>query len=214
MNDVVIRPLRFTADVDAMRAFLEALGLRSRIESERGGWVDMLTGHGMVALHDAASSSTGGQPGQTTVSFEADKIDELKDRLEQAGFADATIFDEAYGRVLSVTGPNAVVIWVDERSEDMYGYKLHDANPDARWSVTPYLTGADETAWRRFFQAIRADATVLFGPAEGVFTVRLDLTTTEDLDEVRSRLGDLRVTRSEAGLEITDPDGQLVVVHG
>ena len=48
MNDVVIRPLRFTADVGAMRAFLEALGLRSRIESERGGWVDMLTGRGMV----------------------------------------------------------------------------------------------------------------------------------------------------------------------
>ena len=57
MNDVVIRPLRFTADVEAMRAFLETLGLRSRIESERGGWVDMLAGRGMVALHDAASSS-------------------------------------------------------------------------------------------------------------------------------------------------------------
>ncbi|MGW7679845.1 VOC family protein [Kribbella sp. NPDC054772] len=214
MNDVVIRPLRFTADVDAMQVFLETLGLRSRIESERGGWVDMLTGRGMVALHDAASSSTGGQPGQTTLSFEADEIDQLRDRLEQAGFEDATVFDEAYGRVLSVTGPDAAVIWVDERSEDLYGYKFHDASPDARWSVTPYLTGADETAWRTFFQAVGTDATALFGSAEGAFTVRLDLTTTEDLDEVRSRLGDLQVTRTEAGLEITDPDGRLVVVHG
>ena len=68
------------------------------IESERGGWVDMLTGSGMVALHDAASSSTGGRPGQTTLSFEADAIDELEDRLEQTGFVDATVFDEAYGR--------------------------------------------------------------------------------------------------------------------
>ena len=58
MNDVQIRPLRFTADVEAMRAFLETLGLRSRIESERGGWVDMLTGRGMVALHDAAKTFT------------------------------------------------------------------------------------------------------------------------------------------------------------
>lgn len=215
MNDpknAVIRPLRFTSDVDAMRVFLEALGLRSRIESERGGWVDMLTGRGMVALHDAASSSTGGQPGQTTLSFEADKIDELRDRLEQVGFVDATVFDEAYGRVLSVTGPDAVVIWVDERSEDLYGYKVHDARPDDRWSVTPYLTGAEEPAWRRFLEGV--GATVRFGPDAGEFAVRLDLSTTEDLDEVQGRLDKYQVTRTAAGLEIVDPDGQLVVVHG
>ncbi|RZT26502.1 hypothetical protein EV649_0247 [Kribbella sp. VKM Ac-2569] len=211
MNDVVIRPLRFTADVEAMRAFLETLGLRSRIESERGGWVDMLTGRGMVALHDAASSSTGGQPGQTTLSFEADKVDELKDRLEQVGFVDATVFDEAYGRVLSVSGPEGVVIWVDERTDDLYGYKLHDAAPDGRWSVTPYLTGADEAPWRRFLGALGVQTAVRFGPAAGDFAVRLDLTTTEDLDDVQARVGG---SRTEAGLEIQDPDGQLVVVHG
>ncbi|NIK60321.1 VOC family protein [Kribbella shirazensis] len=210
MNDVVIRPLRFTADVEAMRAFLETLGLRSRIESERGGWVDMVTGDGMVALHDAASSSTGGQPGQTSLSFEADKLDEVKDRLEQAGFTDATVFDEAYGRVLSVTGPDDVVIWIDERTEDLYGYKLHDANPDERWSVTPYLTGADEDAWRGFLAALQVGTTVRFGPGPA-FGVRLDLTTTEDLDEVAGRV---QAARSASGLEITDPDGQLVVVHG
>jgi hypothetical protein len=121
MNEVVIRPLRFTAHVGAMRAFLETLGLRSRIESERGGWVDMVTGRGMVALHDAASSSTGGRPGQTSLSFEADDIDELKNRLEKAGYADTAVWDEAYGRVLSVTGPDGVQIWIDERSEDLYG---------------------------------------------------------------------------------------------
>jgi len=214
MNDVQIRPLRFTADVEAMRGFLETLGLRSRIESERGGWVDMLTGRGMVALHDAASSSTGGQPGQTNLSFEADKIDDLKDRLEQAGFSDATVFDEAYGRVLSVTAPGEVVIWVDERSEDLYGYKLHDASPDDRWSVTPYLTGADEAAWLGFLEAIGSGPSVRFGPADAEFAVRLELTTTEDLDDVRGRLGGLQVTRTDAGLEIVDPDGQLVVVRG
>jgi hypothetical protein len=214
MNDrenVVIRPLRFTADVAAMRAFLETLGLRSRIESERGGWVDMLTGHGMVALHDAASSSTGGQPGQTNLSFEADELDVLKDRLEQVGFVDATVFDEAYGRVLSVSGPEGVVIWVDERSDDLYGYKLHDASPDDRWSVTPYLTGADEAPWQRLLGALGVQTAVRFGPTDGDFAVRLDLTTTEDLADVQARVGG---TQTESGLEILDPDGQLVVVHG
>ncbi|MEU4193720.1 VOC family protein [Kribbella sp. NPDC026611] len=214
MNDVVLRPLRFTDDVAGMRVFLERLGLRARIESERGGWVDMVAGGGgMVALHDAASSSTGGRPGQTNLSFEADKIDELKDRLQEIGFVDATVFDEAYGRVLSVTAPDGVVIWVDERSDDLYGYKLHDASPDDRWSVTPYLTGMEEAGWRRFLRGLRADAAVRFGPSDEPFAVRLELTTTEDLDEVARRLDGLQVTRTATGLEITDPDGQLVVVH-
>jgi PAS domain-containing protein len=213
MNDVVIRPLRFTADVGAMQAFLETLGLRSRLESERGGWVDMLAGRGMVALHDAASSSTGGQAGQTTLSFEADTIDELKDRLDQVGFVDATVFDEAYGRVLSVTAPDGVVIWIDERADDLYGYKLHDAPPDERWTVTPYLTGAEEPSWRRFLDGLGVPMSVSFGPADGEFAVRLDLTTTEDLDEVQSRLTGSQVTRTDSGLEVVDPDGQLVVVH-
>lgn len=211
LENAVIRPLQFTADVEAMRAFLETLGLRSRIESERGGWVDMLTGRGMVALHDAASSSTGGRPGQTTLSFEADKLDELKERLEQVGFVDATVFDEAYGRVLSVSGPEGVVIWVDERTDDLYGYKLHDASPDDRWSVTPYLTGADEAPWKRFLGALGVQTTVHFGPVDGDFAVRLDLTTTEDLADVQARVGG---SRTESGLEIQDPDGQLVVVRG
>ncbi|HWD82524.1 MAG TPA: VOC family protein [Kribbella sp.] len=210
MSSVVIRPLRFTDDVDAMRGFLEALGLRSRIESERGGWVDMVTGNGMVALHEAADSSTGGKAGQTSLSFEADRIDELVEPLERAGFGDATIFDEAYGRVLSVTAPDGVEIWVDERAEDLYGYKLHTANPDERWSVTPFLTGADEPAWQRFLTALGVAPTVRFGPG-AEFAVRLDLTTTEDLDEVQNRV---HGTRTDAGLEITDPDGQPVVVHG
>ncbi|NUR99063.1 MAG: VOC family protein [Kribbellaceae bacterium] len=209
MSGVLIRPLRFTDDVDAMRAFLEALGLRSRIESERGGWVDMVTGNGMVALHDAASSSTGGKAGQTSLSFEADTIDDLLEPLEQAGFGDATVFDEAYGRVLSVTAPDGVVIWIDERTEDLYGYKLHAANPDERWSVTPYLTGADEPAWRRFLTALGVTPTVRFGPG-AEFGVRLDLTTTEDLDDVQARVPGIR---SEDALQLTDPDGELVVVH-
>jgi hypothetical protein len=214
MNDVLIRPLRFTADVDAMRAFLEALGLRSRIESERGGWVDMLTGRGMVALHDAAGSAMGGRPGQTSLTFEADEIDELKNRTEEAGFADATIWDEAYGRVLSITGPGGVELWIDERSKDLYGYKLHESRPDDRWSVTPYLTGVDPAAWLQVLELLGADATLRFGPADAEYAVRLDLSTTEDLDDVRRRLSGHQVTQTVKGLEIVDPDGQLVVVHG
>ncbi|HET6296954.1 MAG TPA: VOC family protein [Kribbella sp.] len=215
MNDVVIRPLRFSADVPAMRAFLETLGLRSRIESERGGWVDMVAGNGMVALHDAASSSTGAKAGDTTLSFEADDIDELKERLFAAGYPDVTIWDEAYGRVLSVTAADETVIWIDERNDDLYGYTLHDAHADTRWSVTPHLTGADQASWQRFLEILGGDYLVDYGPREAEFAVRLDLRTTESLAEVRARLTatGYEPQPDEAGLTLTDPDGQTVKVQ-
>jgi len=211
MSDVVIRPLRFTDRVAEMRAFLETLGLQARIESEQGGWVDMLAGDGMVALHSAATSSSGGKPGQTSLSFEAEDVDELKDRFERAGFPDGAIWDEAYGRVLKVSGPDGAHIWIDERSDDLYGYKLNETRPDERWSVTPQLDGAEEKAWRGFLAVVGLDSLARFGSG-----IRLDLTTSEDLDDVRRRLAEAgyQVTRAGDTLEITDPDGEPVVVHG
>ncbi len=212
MSDVVIRPLRFTAEVAAMQAFLEKLGLRPRIESERGGWAVLVAGRGQVALHDAATSDTGGQAGQTRLSFEADDIDELKEKLESAGYDDATTWDEAFGRVLSVTGPDATKLWIDERTKDLYGYKQLDSRPDERWSVTPFLTVADQPAWERLFDVLGIEQSVYF-EAGVELTVRLDLSTTEDLDDVMRRIGE-QATRTAEGLEVVDPDGQLVVVHG
>lgn len=212
MSDVVVRPLRFTDQVAEMRAFLETLGLQARIETARSSdWVDMLAGRGMVALHSAASSSTGGQPGQTSLSFEAEDVDRLKEQFEQAGYADAVIWDEAYGRVLRVAGPDGVHIHIDERSDDLYGYKLNETRPDERWLVTPQLDQQEEAAWRGFLAVVGLDSLARFGDG-----IRLDLTTSEDLDDVLGRLtaAGHEVSRVDGGLRITDPDGQLVVVHG
>ncbi|MFB6722596.1 VOC family protein [Kribbella sp. NPDC056345] len=212
MNDVVIRPLRFTDQVAEMRAFLETLGLQARIESARSSdWVDMLAGRGMVALHSAASSSTGGKPGQTDLSFEAEDVDRLKEKFEQAGYADAVIWDEAYGRVLRVAGPDGVHIHIDERSDDLYGYKLNETRPDERWLVTPQLDRTEESAWRGFLEVVGLDALARFGDG-----VRLELTTSEDLAAVHSRLAaaGYQAVQVADTIEITDPDGQTVVVHG
>jgi hypothetical protein len=215
MNDVVIRPLRFSADVDAMQAFLEMLGLQARIESERGGWTVLLAGRGSISLHDAATSDTGGQPGQTSLTFEAEDIDELKDTLENAGYDDATIWDEAFGRVLSATAPDGTKLWIDERSKDLYGYKVRETRPDERWSVTPGLLGVDQATWDRILDVLGTDQRVYYG-AGAEYAVRLGLSTTEELGDVQQRLvaAGYESTRTEAGLEIVDPDGQLVVVHG
>ena len=95
-GNVVVRPVRFSADVARMQQFLENIGLRPRIEAQRGGWVDLIADSGMVALHDAATSAMGAKPGHTCLSFEANDIDALATQLRDAGVPDVTVFDEAY----------------------------------------------------------------------------------------------------------------------
>lgn len=237
-SQVILRPLRFTADVPAMRTFLETLGLRSRIESERGGWVDMVAGRGMTALHDSASSATCGRPGETRLSFEADDLADLSARLRDAGYDDATVWDEAYGRVLSVTAADATTIWIDERSNDLYGYRRHDARPDERWSVTPLLQVGDQPGWKAFFGVLGGDIPDLidYGPSGGggpvagadpvagdpvagadrtaSFGVQLAFRTAEPLAEVERRLvgAGCDPARDGAWLIVVDPDGRPVTV--
>jgi hypothetical protein len=214
MNDarIIVRPLRFTADVDAMRAFLEALGLRTRIESERGGWADLVAGAGMVALHDAKSSDTGGQPGETRLSFEAADLDPLAKALQGAGFSDATVWDESYGRVLSVTDPLGDQVWVDEYNDDTYGFRANDPPRDPRLSVLPVRFADPAGPVGPFLEALglqprsvgnnehwrvweghaglvalhtpSADNGIVDGPA----AVRLSFETAEPLEEVAQRL--------------------------
>jgi hypothetical protein len=120
-----VRPVRFTNDVAAMRRFLEALGLTPRIASTGGGWVDFtIDTTGMAALHPAPGTVTPYQAGQTALSFEADEpLEPLRDRLAAAGFADAHIVDEAYGRTLFVTDPDGVWVAIDGRQTDLHGYE-------------------------------------------------------------------------------------------
>jgi hypothetical protein len=135
---LVVRPVRFTSDVPAMQAFLETLGLAARIESESGGWVDLVAGAGMVALHGAATSDTGVLPGQTRLSFEADDLDALAAALIDAGHDDAHVVDESDGRLLVVTDPDGEQLIVDGASDDLYGYRAHlDRRPDERLTVVP-----------------------------------------------------------------------------
>jgi hypothetical protein len=138
MSDLVVRPVRFTDNVEHMRRFLEALGLRPRVEAAGGGWVDLVAGAGMVALHSAKDSERQAPSGLTSLSFEAVDIDVLANRLESAGVADVVVYDEAYGRVLTCRDPLGDQIAVDERSADPYGYRVHEpTGVRPGWRVMP-----------------------------------------------------------------------------
>lgn len=122
-RDVVLRPLRFTADVPGWTAFARSLGLTPRIESLRGGWADLVAGGGgMLALHEATSSDTRQPAGRTTLSFECDDGTALVRRLRAAGYQ-ATLYDESYGRVVVVQAPDGTIVQGDERTDDLHGYR-------------------------------------------------------------------------------------------
>lgn len=126
MSDIVVRPVRFTDDLGGMQAFMLALGLRPRLESDTGGWVDMVAGGGMVALHSAKDAVRHVPSGFTSLSFEADDIGAVARRLEAAGVREVSVYDEAYGRVLTCDDPIGHQVVVDERNQDLYGYHEHD----------------------------------------------------------------------------------------
>ncbi|MGH3499622.1 MAG: VOC family protein [Nocardioidaceae bacterium] len=134
---IVVRPLRFTDNVVAMQEFLEILGLRPRIEAEGGGWVTMVAGGGMVALHSAASSTTGGLPGQTALAFEVDDVHAFAQQLQAAGVPDVTVYDETYGQVLECRDPLGDVLTVDSVTGDLYGYRVHPMAPPSSLRVSP-----------------------------------------------------------------------------
>jgi hypothetical protein len=226
-DDCIVRPLRFTDDIAAMRSFLELLGTSSRVESDRGGWVTMVSGAGTVALHDAASSATGARPGQTALSFEGTDLEALADRLADAGWDDATIWDEAYGRVLSVTDPDGVALWIDTH-DDHYGYRIHDPERDPRWSVMPMRSTTEVEEYARFLGCFglppyAGPPAPTFGGHVGLVrlesgpeSVRLGFATEEPLADVAERLrsaGHADADVEDDALSVTDPDGQPVVVH-
>ena len=108
-----------------MRGFLEALGLRRRVESTRGGWVEMVAESGMVALHSARDSESQAPSGFTSLSFEADDSTRWRSGCGTPTSPDVVVYDEAYGRVLDCLDPLGDHLQIDEHSDDLYGYRLH-----------------------------------------------------------------------------------------
>jgi hypothetical protein len=167
MSAVVVQPVRFTDNIEPMGSFLELLGLVRTVESERGSWLVLAGGGGFVALHAAASSDSGGKPGQTTLSFEADDLDAVAAALSAAGAAEVTVYDEAYGRVLTCRDPLGDPISVDEVMTDLYGYRSIAGAKPAAPKVLPVRFCDPAGPYGPFLQAL---GLVPRGPVNPYFT--------------------------------------------
>lgn len=128
-----VAPLWFTAQASTATRTLAALGARPRIESDGGGWTDLRTDCGLVAVHASGSADTAPEgpsapAAWASLGFEfAGDLDDLIEPLHQAAI-EATIIDESYGRSLRLPDPDlpAGQIWINEAQRDLYGYRRLD----------------------------------------------------------------------------------------
>jgi hypothetical protein len=123
------------------------------------------------------------------------------------------VYDESYGRVLSCSDPLGDVVDVDERNDDLYGYREHaDDPPAAGLTVMPVKFVGDRGAYGDFLGSLglrprddedgyvasyvgpgRAGGVLLHPPADGEppfmsRAVRLSFETAEPLRTVADRL--------------------------
>lgn len=153
----VVRPLVFTDRLDEVRDELAGLGLRPREESIAGGWVDLAGEGGLVALHSAAGADQPTAEGETWLSFEVADADAAADRLRAAGFGDALVADEAYGREVRVATPDAGLLRIAEVKHDRYGFR-GDRSVAGSGVVLAEVPTGDPAGWEPLLGALGLDA--------------------------------------------------------
>lgn len=116
-----LMPILFVDDVDAARRFFSVLGLAAEAVGRTGGWVELAAGGGTLGLHTVAQVEKPRRPGECTLSLVADEpLEAVRDRLTAAGYTDAHLIDEGFGRSLRVTGPDDAAIQIIEHDRDLY----------------------------------------------------------------------------------------------
>src|SRR3954451_1548804 len=95
-----LAPVYFTDDIDRAGDFLAALGFAVEAEHRKGGWAELAAPSALLCLHTAPGAE-GQAGGHTALSFESDDDpDAVAARLADAGFADAVVLDENFGKIL------------------------------------------------------------------------------------------------------------------
>lgn len=241
MPGFTVQVLRFSADVGAMRRFLEELGLVVTTTSRSGGWVVLRGRAGAVALHDASSSESGSPAGHTDLTLTTGRAAAAADQLRGEGLP-TKLWDESYGQQAAVTDPFGSDIWIDEEQVDLYGYRAHDADTPSAVLVTAVRYSPDFTADTSFFGRLGFHVD---GPADEYWTalsasaesgviglhhpgdpvaatapIELSFATSEPAQQLADRLAaaghDARVVHDEMlgdVVHVTDPDGQALQVH-
>lgn len=116
-------PIRYVHDMDAARAFYEALGLSLHVAQrppKSGGpthWMELAGSGGTMALHYVHESTSH----QIELAFDSDEpLEDVIKRLREAGFEATTeITDEAHGRSFTVRDPEGLLMQINEHDHGL-----------------------------------------------------------------------------------------------
>lgn len=176
---ICARPIRFTADLDAHRAYLEALGA-TRVTTAPG-WEVYALGSGRLALHAASPD----QPPGDALAWETGDLDGWAEQARAAGLA-FEVGETDHGIAATVTATDGTTFTVDPAAE-----AEQPAPADARLSVLPIWYTSEAESARAVLrglgaiQRVRADSDVWTDfrcPAGGLAAVHAS-------DEVGVELG-------------------------
>ncbi|MCB0910719.1 MAG: VOC family protein [Propionibacteriaceae bacterium] len=115
-------PMRFSPEPERMVRFLEVLGLRRVLESERGGYAAFEGAAGSVAVHSVEGADSDVANGVTSLNVLVADVDATAAVLREAGL-DADAWDEAYGRQGAVRTPRGAAGLNEATPADLYGYR-------------------------------------------------------------------------------------------
>jgi catechol 2,3-dioxygenase-like lactoylglutathione lyase family enzyme len=119
---VKVRPIHFVSNLREAVRFYEALGLEREALSRSGHWLELAAGGGELGLHDGAVAADGDGREGVMLTFVADEpLEAVARRLRTAGFAPRVeIVDREWGRSLLVSGPDGMLVQVDEQDRELY----------------------------------------------------------------------------------------------
>ncbi|GLY37718.1 hypothetical protein Amsp01_037420 [Amycolatopsis sp. NBRC 101858] len=110
-----VLPIRYSSDVEALTRFYTALGLSTGPVSRPGGWVELPADGGTLAVHRGAGA------GRCELAFETDELlEDVADRLREAGYEPGPVIDEGFGRSLRVPDPDGVWVQINAYDRELY----------------------------------------------------------------------------------------------
>lgn len=116
-HQLTMMPIVYTSDVDRLSGFFERLGGQPRLRKHRDGWMELILGRALVAMHRLAPEFEPEAVELTLVySGRLETLrDEIHDEIEVSD-----IRDVEYGRYMIATAATGFRIQITELDHELY----------------------------------------------------------------------------------------------
>lgn len=104
--------IRFAQDMDRVRPFYSALGLRLSESAASEDWQELDADGGILALHSATTAQSDVPRIEVCLAAE-EALEDIQDRLRKAGFDPGVIRVEDFGRSLRVRDPEGLELQIN-----------------------------------------------------------------------------------------------------